>query len=52
MKGVQYFLTGTEGNSMFCGHETDNISQGEAKGSIGSRGCTKQTVSQKSISIL
>jgi hypothetical protein len=37
---------------MFCGHETANISQGEAMGSIGSRGSTKHTVSRKSISIL
>jgi hypothetical protein len=43
---VYLTLIDCEGNSMFCGPETVNVSGGETEGNIGSRRFTKQTVSR------
>ena len=44
-------MTETEGNSMFCGPETVDVSRGEAEGNIDSRGSTKHTAFPRSHSI-
>ena len=41
----------TEGNSMFCGPETADVSRGEAEENIDSRGSTKHTAFPRSQSI-
>ncbi len=41
-----HLLTETEGNSVFCGPETVDVSRGEAEGNIDGRGSTKHTVSR------
>ena len=53
--GVIYHLfTETEGNSVFCGPETVDVSRGEAEGNIDGRGSTKHTAFPRSqqISVL
>ena len=44
-------MTENEGNSMFCGPETADVSRGEAEGNIDSRGSTKHTAFPRSQSI-
>ena len=46
-----HLLTETEGNSVFCGPETVDVSRGEAEGNIDSRGSTKHTAFPRSQSI-
>ena len=43
---IYHLLTETEGNSVFCGPETVDVSRGEAEGNIGGRGSTKHTFSR------
>ncbi len=40
---IYHLLTETEGNSVFCGPETVDVSRGEAEGNIDGRGSTKHT---------
>ena len=52
---INYHLfTETEGNSVFCGPETVDVSRGEAEGNIDGRGFTKHTAFPRSqqISVL
>ncbi len=44
-------MTETEGNSVFCGPETVDVSRGEAEGNIDGRGSTKHTAFPRSQSI-
>ena len=46
-----HLLTETEGNSVFCGPETVDVSRGEAEGNIDGRGSTKHTAFPRSQSI-
>ncbi len=46
-----HLLTETEGNSVFCGPETVDVSRGEAEGNIDCRGSTKHTAFPRSQSI-
>ena len=46
-----HLLTETEGNSVFCGPETVDVSRREAEGNIDGRGSTKHTVFPRSQSI-
>ena len=46
-----HLLTEPEGNSVFCGAETVDVSRGEAKGNIDGRGSTKHTAFPRSQSI-
>ena len=49
--GIYHLLTETEGNSVFCGPETVDVSRGEAEGNIDGRGSTKHTAFPRSQSI-
>ena len=46
-----HLLTETEGNSVFCGPETVDVSRGEAEGNIDGRGSAKHTAFPRSQSI-
>ena len=48
---IYHLLTETEGNSVFCGPETVDVSRGEAEGNIDGRGSTKHTAFPRSQSI-
>ena len=43
-----HLLTETEGNSVFCGPETDDVSRGEVEGNIDGRESTKHTAFPRS----
>jgi hypothetical protein len=43
-----HLFTETEGNSVFCGPETVDVSRGEAEGNIDGRGSTKHTAFPRS----
>ncbi len=45
---VYHLFTETEGNSVFCGPETVDVSRGEAEGNIDGRGSTKHTAFPRS----
>ena len=51
---IYHLFTETEGNSVFCGPETVDVSRGEAEGNIDGRGFTKHTAFPRSqqISVL
>ena len=46
--GIYHLFTETEGNSVFCGPETVDVSRGEAEGNIDGRGSTKHTAFPRS----
>ena len=47
-RDIYHLFTETEGNSVFCGPETVDVSRGEAEGKIDGRGSTKHTAFPRS----
>ena len=51
INSIYHLLTETEGNSVFCGPETVDVSRGEAEGNIDGRGSTKHTACFPEVSV-
>jgi hypothetical protein len=48
---IYHLFTETEGNSVFCGHETAVVARGEAEGNNSGRGATKHTAFPIEVSV-